>query len=218
MESQENDQKPFNFSELREWIVAIGTLAAVFVGIWAIFQNTENIKTAQKTFLSAVNPSLNLDFPINVANGKIIITNTSPDEVVNIQVFSVCYIVTGAKNEISLRSQSDPFPIEKNRLGAAKGKLEIPAKELMISCKFPNQPMALFDKEFSSIVIVYHRNVDNKRFVKIEPIFISNKDDGFFVSPVYADKTPSNWGNAQDRISLLKEIEQTERVLFRAEN
>ena len=67
-------------------------------------------------------------------------------------------------------------------------------------------------------MIVFHREVDNKRFVKIEPFGGDFYNGTPIAIPAYSNsRTAIGGGNPAGFVETLKKIEETEKVFFRAE-
>jgi hypothetical protein len=70
--------------------------------------------------------------------------------------------------------------------------------------------------EAAAIAVVSRRKADNQRFVDIEPFTLGHDDGSTFVFPMYASSSTAASGPPELMVGLIKQIEETERVYFRA--
>lgn len=187
-------------------------LAVSFIQTIIIFQNSCNIKTAQDAFSLSVTPTLDIEFQ----SDRVLLRNTSNYPMLKIEAYPIVYKIDTVQRKITNRTQPG-------------GRLSILARlEPKQSIEIPNSTIIFIDPVKTwgppnsdesivwSLVIVFRREVDQRRFVRIEPFFAVVTDGKASMLPVYAYNNVSHGGPPDALITITQEIERTEKQLFRA--
>lgn len=222
---KEKDEKQKAVENKIDWnvkltlITAIASVVSTLVSMFVIYQNSQSIKTAQESFALSVPPTVNIDFPIiGSTSDSITLQSTSPFAIVNLELYSVCYVVSKGDSKITARYQSSAIN-STNRLGPRE-RFDLNAGSLISECNSqlpPNLNNADVNV-YRSLILVFHREIDNKRFVKIEPFAGHIEDNEIYIFPLYSSKFAPVGGYPYKLIDVVKEIESTEKLFFRVEN
>ena len=74
----------------------------------------------------------------------------------------------------------------------------------------PNEMVAV------AMVVTFRRKADNRRFVEIEPLLITGFNDKKVLYHLYSNKSTAIAGQPQIFMNIVKEILESERLMFRA--
>ena len=178
--------KWYEIPTITEWITAASALFGTMAALYVLTQNSRTIKTAKNILQLTVVPSANVEYPDSSNNNSFVFQNTSSIALSNIEVYKAWYFV----------SRTNPPLIERRHQSSAlrtEAKLEnlekiyIPVQHIM------HVDPTLLDIQiegnmYYSVIFVFHREIDNKRFVKVEPFGGGFLDDG---TPIVVPSFPS---------------------------
>jgi hypothetical protein len=207
--------KPNKKPSLEQWALWLSALALVVssgLTYWSIRQNSKALETAQNAFQISIDSTIDIDFPTKDYSSEFSIRNTSSVDIADVEVFPICYFI---------RKESEGFKIiSRHPLESFKSPNEI-LKPGQIS-KMPlkstscSQLPKNTSKYINSLVVVFHRLTDNKRFIKIEPFTMSEDDPNpEWASSLYAE---GSWaGDPIVAVGIIEKIKETEKVLFKVD-
>jgi hypothetical protein len=191
-------------------ITALATVILAFITFWYLIE-TWNLRNLAYEQLQLGNlPGISIEFD----QDGVIVKNIGRYPLLDIEMHRIAYQI-----------QRDPRKIlERLQVG---GKFLVAEKLPRNDFKRLSIPEVVFPKDvghyprndvdnYRSIVLVYRREVDQKCFVKIEPFIAGDIKGKTMLIPLYADHHFAGTGPPSIFISILQEIENTERVLFRA--
>lgn len=205
--------------KIRDWINTSATLIGIGVGIYVLFQNSQTIQTASDALVLSINPTLNVQYPSANAPDAITVRNTSPIIVTNIDAFPICYLISADdKREIVERVQAASIVKPTRAKLESNEEIKLSARQVINSCSIP-ETSDKSSNRFFSLVIVFHREIDNKRFVLIEP-FGGGTENGIPLAiPMLGDRNTSSSGgkSISGLITSLEKITRIEKILFRAD-
>jgi hypothetical protein len=185
-------------------------LTSIFSSI-SIHQTSSALETSRQTLQLSIEPVISVDFPDKTYGPNIIIQNTGTVEIADVRIYPNCYFIKKPNEVFQIidRKPLESFTLTESVLKPGQ-KSSIPLK----SASCANLPKNSSDY-VNSLVIVFHRRVDNKRFVIVEPFMMSEDEPNpQWASPFFAE---SEWGgDPAFTIGLIEKIRATENVLFRA--
>jgi len=149
-----------------------------------------------------------LDFLGRGKNQNIQIQNTSPFTLSNVDIYLTQYKIE--KDEILQRNQAEK----------PASHLERFEQKQIITLRSPDVFQLVNYKQYTgdqfySFVIVSHGEIDNKRFVDVEPFSAATLENQITFFPLYAGKGTVFGGPPKRLIKILDEIEMIEKKLFR---
>jgi hypothetical protein len=214
----------FKDVKITDYISSLAALIGIIFGIWVINQNTQTIKTAQDSFLLSLPQTLEIMLP-SIKDPNFYIKNTNQNAIKNVEVYFVKYLRSRTRHELFYRKKSTSAK-DLDRVEPG-GKFTIsPAEVLDAENSVTDVENEDYNQEIAEgipyyvVVVVFHRVIDNKRFVNVEPYTKLNLKDEIHpsYSYVYGKK---NVGHASIdfsyNVKIIKEMEETEKILFRAD-
>lgn len=207
----------FKDIKITDWITASGAFIGIVVGIWVILQNSASIQTANDALRSSQLPALTVEYPGINKPQNFLVQNTSTFSIRSIDAYSVCYsISTEESREIMHRDQSASLIRPAYKKLKQGDYLTLAATAIMETCTIP-APSDTKSNRIFALVLVFHREVDNRRFVHIEPFGGGIENGEVLAIPAYSSaKTASFGGNSTSGyVTSLRKIEDLEKTLFR---
>lgn len=209
----------FEGIKITDWITALSAFSSVFFGIWVISQNTATIKTANEALRLSLTPTVGIEYPSTKKPGTFTIQNTGTDTISSVEVFPSCYLITtnDAREIIQINHSSSLLQPAQEKLEIGK-QIPLSALRIMEACPIP-EPSNTSANRFLALIVVFKREIDNKRFVHIEP-FGGTIENGQPIAVPYYQSTNSAMGggrNVYGVVTSIKKIEELEKTFFRAD-
>lgn len=203
------------------WIAALTGILAIIVNAYVIYQNSQSIRTAQQAFYLSIPPSVDLIYPAANQPPVVYVQNTGPYSLVDVKVYAISYLFDGSK--MIGRSQSAGYIASSESL-QPKQQIEITASNLLFN-KLAFQSFRLAAVEEGRIeldgshpqalVTVFRRELDQKRFIKIEPYHAIKIEDSIHVLPMYVTLNRGRTTmEPQVEANVVIEIQRTEKLFF----
>lgn len=209
---QQKTKRTLSAERVSLYISVIALILSSAFTTYTIYQNSKTIETSQKAFQISIDSTIDIDFPTDNYGGHFSIRNTSSVDITGIKIFPICYYI---KKEDEIFKIISRYPLDPVNLSVEILKpgeqSQVPLKAA--SCiKLPKNS----GDYTNSLVVVFHRQTDNKRFVKIEPFTMSENDPNpLWASTIYSE---GRWeGDAAFAIGLIQKIKETEQVFFRVD-
>jgi hypothetical protein len=209
----------FKDIKITDWITAFGALIGVFAGIWVISQNSATIKTANDALRISQAPTLNIEFPGIEKPQNFRIQNTGSVNIISIEAYAVCYsISTDELREITHRDQSASLIQPAYSKLESGDRFDLSASVIMEKCTIP-MPLDTKSNRLFALIIAFHRETDNKRFVHIEPFGGAFENGDALAIPAYASSKAGSFGGSSisGYVTSLTKIEEMEKTFFRVE-
>ena len=199
---------PYTYLIIGGIVTLIGSMLATY--------GLSELKRNEEVFSLSTPASIELDWRNNNGNGEILLQNTSPHNITNLEIYPVAYQIAFSPVSIVHRMQPGGDVKIAERL-SPKETLTLPSRRftLLYEIKGSNDEF-LSNLNFIALVVVYRRENDNKRYVYIEPFTLYTETDGKReISPIYSSKSFSAT-NSHKFLGAIKEIAEIEKVYFKA--
>ena len=205
------------------WIGAFTGVGSLFITLlfnfFVIQQNSQAIKSSQESvrltqqaLYASINPSIEIQFPQSQRPPIIQIQNTSPYPLINISVYAVKYKFENFK--LVDRTRPDQLFLSAEQL-ESKQTISLDASNIFQTMQFEEYNKG----HFFSLILVFYRESDRKRIVKIEPFLAGLGDDNYYyLYTPYEVKEQASSGSPESMMGMTQEIEKIEKILFRVEN
>jgi hypothetical protein len=211
--SEANKAKIERLSFAEKVTLYLTVLALIVSSIYnscAIHQNSQNIETAKVAFQISIEPTIDIIFPEKEYGSHVTIQNTSSIVITNIKIFPICYNIKKENESFKIINRQ---PLESVNLQAESLKPGQQSQVSLNAASCSQLPKTTGDY-INSLVIVFHRQIDNKRFVKIEPFIMSASES----NPDWASSFYSDWGGDPSLVvGLTGKIKETEEIIFRVD-
>ena len=194
------------------YLIVGGFLGAI--GTVLITLGLNELKRRDEMYSLSAPPSLEVDLITREGGDVVTFHNTGAHNMVSMEVYPIAYTVSRSPLKITNRIQPT-------------GNMQVAAKLISNeTIEFPTSRFTLMFEgadpvtqslNFIALVVVYRREIDNKRFVTIEPFFLTTENAKRFMGPLYSGKTWAQSGSPEMFLAVVKEIVDTEKVLFRAQ-
>jgi hypothetical protein len=190
----------------------IALIVAAIVQPIALWQNSRSIKTAEEAFLLSRTPSIEFDFRTD----RILIKNLSNDPLVEVEAAIIRYVVNFKEEKIVYRNTIGQRAFVPEKI-EPKDEVSVAAVGLDLD-ETLGEPLKQNESLAWSLVLIFHRKVDHKRFVKVEA-FVAPKIEGApSLFPLKTYKTYGAGGGAPyGIIKTFQQIEWMEKALYRAD-
>jgi hypothetical protein len=209
-----------SWHRLRDWLAArpatkaawIALILAAIVQPIALWQNSRSIRTAQEAFLLSQTPSVEFDF----RNDRILIKNLSNYPLVEVEAAIIRYVVNFKEEKIVYRNTSGQRTFVPEKI-APKEEVSVAAAWLNLD-ETLGEPLKQNESVAWSLVLIFHRKIDRKRFVRVEAFDAPNIEGVPSFFPLKTYKTYAAGGGAPyGIIKTFQQIEWMEKALYRAD-
>ena len=166
----------------------------------------------QEAFSLSQTPSLEFDFN----NDRIWIKNLSNDRLVEVEGAIIHYVVNFKDEKIVYRNTIGQRPFVPDNI-EAKGQVSIAARQLNLP-EALGEPLKQNESVAWSLVPIFHRRIDHKRFVRVEAFSAPDIEGTPSLFPLKTYKTYAAGGGAPyGIIKTFQQIEWMEKALYRAD-
>lgn len=199
-------------------ITAIASLATALTTYWLVDQSKQTISIAKDGFYLSVSPSINVSFQSQAGRENLLIQNTSQYALENIEVYSINYEFSTEPRMFISRNQrrGSHFAYDAIPVGS---EIAIPLGSLTFDIDQTSKSESTNEeRRIRSAVIIFHRAIDKKRFVRIEPYIAYKNGESIVAMSLYASSSSGVRGDPSLNVFYIKSIIDTEKVLFRADS
>ncbi len=194
------------------YLIVGGILGAVSTVLITLGLN--ELKRRDEIYSLSAPPSLEIDLTTKQGGDIVSFHNTGAHNILRMEVYPIAYTLSGSPLKITNRIQPTGDMRITDKL-KSNDTIEFPASRFTFMYEGTDQ--ATRSLNFIALVVVYRREIDNKRFVTIEPFFLSTENDKRFMGPLYSGKNWAQGGSPDTFLGVVKEIVDTEKVLFRVQ-
>jgi len=192
------------------YLIVGGFLGAVSTVLITLGLN--ELKRRDEMYSLSSPPSVEIDLLTKQGGDAVSFHNTGAHNIVNLEVYPIAYTLSGSPPKIMNRMQ----PTGDMRVAEQlKSNETIQFPSSRFTFMFEGTDPVTRSLNFIALVVVYRREIDNKRFVTIEPFFMSTENDRRYIGPLYSGKNWAQSGSPEMFLGVVKEIIDTEKVLFR---
>lgn len=195
---------PFIYLIIGVFCAALGTF---FLTIGA-----SELKRRDELYALATLPTIEVS--LSRKGDEVIFRNNSSHPLISIEAYSVGYKIDGSPKQIINRTQ--PSAGEKVASKLKPNEIvSLPTDRFTFWYQDPDKMTQ--DLNFLALVIIFRRELDNRRFTTIEPFSLVDFDnDGKReLMSLYAGNNTGISGPPKPLIDILKEITETEKIFFR---
>lgn len=216
------------------YITAVATCLMAFMSAimcWTIVQNSESlaltrrsieqseasVATARNQLLATLIPRLDLSISMD-GQMTLLIRNTGIPDASDLSLYQVVYLFD-TNNLIDKRKilQGPSFHCDLLRSGAtatvSRAQYFDPDNVRSMTPTPTNNIMA----RILSLVIVYRRQVDNRPFIRVEPCYTAVGPEGLGIGFLHQYDMTSSTGDPKSDKDRIRQITETEKLLFRIE-
>lgn len=173
------------------------------------------LKRRDEIYSLSTPPSVEVDLLTSGdGNDEVSFRNNGAHTITDVEVYPVGYTLSGSPLKITNRIQPAGDMKVADKL-TSNDKIKFPTRRFTLS--YEGSEPILQTLNFVALVIVYRREIDNKRFVTIEPFFLSALNDRRVLGTLYGGRLSAQSGPPGKFLEVVKEIMDTEKVLFRVD-
>jgi hypothetical protein len=194
------------------YLIVGGILGAVSTVLITLGLN--ELKRRDEIYSLSAPPSLEIDLIVKEGGDVVSFHNTGAHNIINMEVYPVAYTLSGSPLKITNRIQPSGNMRVADKL-KSNDTIEFPTSRFTLMYEGTDQVTQSLN--FIALVVVYRRELDNKRFVAIEPFFLSTENNKRSMGTLYSGGTWSHSGSPEMFLSVVKQIVDTEKILFRVQ-
>jgi hypothetical protein len=186
------------------WAGVLIAVLATAINTVVIIQNSRALRATQESLALTTRPSVGVIF----REGSAFVKNTGRYTVTDLELYVVAYFVEKRSGLYTVIDRNQSGGMSHSRL-VPQGEFLIPARPLVADF---GAPEGFAGHTIRNIVVVFHRELDNRRFALMEPFMTATIDDRLAFFPLYSRP---GVGGSTPFLAALKQIEEMERVWFR---
>jgi len=190
--------------------------ALSLIGTVLVTLGWNQIKKQEEAFSLSIPPSIeiSLESAPTTEKNDLVIENTGQHEIVSVELTPVLYRIQADTMKITSRDvPSNGLKVSSSLGPRQKVTITTEAATFFINAGTLNNPNEMVAV---AMVVTFRRKADNRRFVEIEPLLITGFNDKKVLYHLYSNKSTAIAGQPQIFMNIVKEILESERLMFRA--